>query len=406
MPNNTSNLIETLRQGLCGRFSNVRVVNHDPVTGLRRNPNQGVFSVVFRAHDEHAHQDVALKFFDPDYQGIGLPYRMNLFEREARLLERLRGKRGLLQLAHPLSEMQISASEGSQSVTLTCVYFAMEWLDGDIEEYFLRQPDYDALVKIALFRQIVLGVFRLHREQIAHRDLKADNLKQVDGANGSTVVVPIDLGTAIDLASSPIGAASDYDHPVGASGFSPLEAQVGLANLRGLAKATDVYALGCLLHDLFNLDFHFMRLWNDPGFLSCHGACKAHLSKMRLERPRASVLSEYRRVLGLTKHQVTLPSIDSDDAWVPDAAREPLNRLLLRLTDVDYSNREYDLDKILRLLDIAANNLKQVLMQDHRRRIRNQRRTQRERKLQGRQARLELYLQQRASGECSVSTRH
>ena len=85
-------------------------------------------------------------------------------------------------------------------------------------------------------------------------------------------MVPIDLGTAIDLASSPIGAASDYDHPVGASGFSPLEAQVGLANLRGLAKATDVYALGCLLHDLFNLDFHFMRLWNDPGFLSCHGA--------------------------------------------------------------------------------------------------------------------------------------
>ena len=287
-------------------------------------------------------------------------------------------------------------------MTLTCVYFAMEWLDGDIETYFIRQDEYDALVKIALFRGIVLGVFRLHREQIAHRDIKYDNLRQITAMGERVTVVPIDLGTAIDLASAPIGTPSDYDHPVGASAFSPLEAHLGLGHLRDLAKATDTYALGCLLHDLFNLDYHFMRLWNDPGFLSCHGACKAHLSKLRIGHPRGNELSEYRRVLGLTKHQVTLPSIDSDDACVPDAAREQLNRLLARLTDVDYSKRESDLNKILRTLDTAANSLGQVLMQEHRRRIRDHRRTQREQKIRNRQARLDQF--ERAQGQSGVST--
>ena len=360
--------------------------------------------MVFRAYDSRTRQDVALKFFDPDYQGLELLYRRSLFEREALLLERLRAKRNHLQLVQPLSEMRISASEADQSVTLTCVYFAMAWLDGDIEAYFVRQDEYDAQVKVALFRGIVLGVFRLHRERIAHRDLKYDNVRQVGVVDHRTIVVPIDFGTAIDLTSTPIGVTGDYDNPVGANGFSPLEAQAGLPHLRDLATATDIYSLGCLLHDLFNVDYHFMRLWNDPGFLSCLGACKAHLSAYRFDHPGRDLLPEYKRILALTKHQVTLPSIDSDDTSVPDAARHQLNRLLLRLTDVDYSNREYDLNKILRMLDNAANSLNQVLAQEHRRRLRRNLRIQRERKIRSRQHRLERF--QRDQKESCVSTTH
>ena len=392
MASNTMKLIETLRGGLCGRFSNIQVANRDPTTGSREG-YQGALSVVFRAYDRISGQDVALKFFDPDFGGLRLPYRMRLFEREAKLLTRCQGKRGLLQLIHPLSETQISATEGGQSVTLTCVYFAMEWLDGDIEEYFARQDTYDALVKLALFRRILLGVFRLHRAHIAHRDIKYDNLRDVETKDQKRAIVPIDLGTAIHLDSHAAGEASDYSLPVGARAFAPLEAWVGLPSVRILAEAADIYALGCLLHDLFNLDYLVVRLLEDPGFQSCRAACEARMLQLQLDRvSEQDALREYDDVLRQTKHQVSLPSIFSDDTTVPNAAREQLNRLLHCLSDVDYANRERDANKLLRILDSARRSLSNALMEEHKRQARRQRHRLRERKVQARQARLDLYL--------------
>ena len=221
MGDNARTLIETLHRepSLDGRYANIRVINRDPRTGDRRG-HQGALSVVFHAVDSQTGRPVALKFFDPDVQGFGARYRMDLFDRECKLLERLVNKPRCLQLVQPLSELRLSITGGSRgrSTTIVCGYCVLEWLDGDITGYFLRQDEHDALVKLALFRQAVLGVFALHREGIAHRDIKHENLRRTHRKNRE-MVVPIDLGTAVDLSSDPIGEIRDYADPVGALGL-------------------------------------------------------------------------------------------------------------------------------------------------------------------------------------------
>ena len=344
MGDNARTLIETLHRepSLDGRYANIRVINRDPRTGDRRG-HQGALSVVFHAIDSRTGRPVALKFFDPDFQGFGARYRMDLFIRECKLLERLVNKPRCLQLVQPLSELRLSVSGASpgRSTTIDCGYCVLEWLDGDITEYFLRQDEHDALVKLALFRQAVLGVFALHREGIAHRDIKHDNLRRTRRMNRE-MVVPIDLGTAVDLSSDPIGDFRDYADPVGALAFSPLEAHSGLGSIRTLAAYTDVYALGCLLHDLFNVDLYVSRLVKDPGFNNCYMACRAHMDAVRSRTADPEdLVREWDNIIVRTRKQITLPPIDSAATTVPPAVRDQLNGLLHRLTDADYRSREY-----------------------------------------------------------------
>ena len=395
MRENTRTLIQTLRKsGLGnGRYTNIKVINRDRATGDPRPGHQGVLSVVFRAYDQQSGSDVALKFFDPDLQGFGVRYRMDLFEREARLLEKLVRKQRFLQLVQPLSEIDITVRHvNGQSMTVKCGYFTLEWLEGDITEYFLCQDAFDALTKLALFRQVVLGVFLLHREDLAHRDIKYDNLRQTT-KEGKETVIPIDFGTAIHLKSPPIGTITQYRNTVGASAFSPLEARVGLAGVRKTAIGTDVYALGCLLHDLFNVKLYSVRLFQDSGFRNCFSSCLSHMESIMLTQTDDDVLyQEFQHILRLTRNQVTLPAIDSDETTVPKSVSDQLNRLLHKLTDISFEHREYDSDRILKMIDSAVRSIENQLMNRHRSFLRDQRRKRREDKQRKQMSRLEQYL--------------
>ena len=400
MGNNARMLIETLHRepSLDGRYANIRVINRDPETGDRLgHEHQGALSVVFHAVDSRTGRPVALKFFDPDFHGFGAKYRMDLFERECKLLERLVNKPRCLQLVQPLSELRVSDPDASsgRSATIDCGYCVLEWLDGDITEYFLRQDEYDALVKLALFRQIVLGVFALHQEGIAHRDIKHDNLRRTLRMDRE-VVVPIDLGTAVDLLSDPVGDFRDYAGPVGAPAFSPLEAHAGLGSIRTLATCTDVYALGCLLHDLFNVDLYVARLFRDPGFISCYMACKAHMDAMRLRTVNPDdLVREWNDIIVRTKGQITLPSIDSAATTVPPAVRDQLTELLHRLTDADYRNREHRRERIVRVIDAAVKALENRFTTERRQAVRAERKRRREQRAGRQQERLDFYLKKK-----------
>ena len=384
---------------LDGRYANMRVINRDAQTGERKG-HQGALSVVFHAIDSHTGRPVALKFFDPDFQGFRARYRMDLFDRECKLLERLVNKPRCLQLVQPLSELPLTVPGASpgRSTTIACGYCVLEWLDGDITEYFLRQDKYDAWVKLALLRQTALGVFTLHREGIAHRDIKHDNLRRTHRENRE-MVVPIDLGTAVDLLSDPIGDVRDYMDPVGAFAFSPLEAHSGLSSIRNLGIYSDIYALGCLLHDLFNVDLYAARLVKDPGFNNCYMACRTHMDGVRTRTANPEVLlQEWDNILGTTKGQVTLPPIDSAATTVPPAVRDQLNTLLHRLTDPDYRRREYRPHQIVRSIDGATKALENRFAIERRQAERAERRRRRVHRVHRQQERLDFYLNQTQQG--------
>ena len=399
---NTLSLINHLQncRHLAGRFSDIVVVNRDPTTGGRKAIHQGSLSVIFRAFDVTTQKMVALKFFDPDFLGFSARYRMDLFEREAKLLEKFVDRPRFLQLIEPLSEIEISATQvNGNTITVPCTYFVIEWLDGDITQYFLRQNEYDALVKLSLFRQIVMGVILLHHENVAHRDIKSDNLRQTVRNNNREMTIAIDFGTTIQLDSIPIGTSSDYSDAVGATMFAPIEARVGLAGIREAAIYSDIYALGCILHDLFNIEYFTVRLYSDPGFLNCYGACFAHIETINLKNVSDKVLiKEFEYILKFTRNQVVLPGIDSADTSVPNVARDQLTRLLHKLTDVHYKNREHNLDVILRMVDSAIKSLDNELMDRKKRELRDSRRKQRKLKLQRQMARLDETLPERRGG--------
>ena len=403
MGDNARILIETLHRepSLDGRYTNIRVVNRDPGTGdWLGHQHQGAFSVVFRAVDSRTGRLVALKFFDPDFHGFRARYRMDLFVRECKLLERLVNKPRCLQLVQPLSELRVSDPDASsgRSATIYCGYCVLEWLDGDITEYFLRQDEHDALIKLALFRQIVLGVFALRQEGIAHRDVKHDNLRRTHRMERE-MVVPIDLGTAVDLLSDPVGGFRDYADPVGAPAFSPLEAHAGLGSIRTLATCTDVYALGCLLHDLFNVDLYMARLVKDPGFTNCYAACRVHMDAVRSRTANPDdLVREWNDIMARTKGQITLPPIDSAATTVPPAVRDQLNALLHRLTDADYRSREHRRERIVRVIDAAVKALENRFTTKRRQAVRAERKRRREQRARRRQERLDFHLKKKQEG--------
>ena len=213
------------------------------------------------------------------------------------------------------------------------------------------------------------------------------------------MVVPIDLGTAVDLLSNPIGEFRDYADPAGAWAFSPLEAHGGLGSIRALAAYTDVYALGCLLHDLFNVDLYAARLVKDPGFNNSYMACRAHMNAVRSRTANPEdFVREWDDIIVRTKSQITLPSIDSSATTVPPAVRDQLNALLHRLTDADYRSRERRPDRIVRIMDAAVKALENRFTIERRQARRAERRRRREHRAKRRQERLDFYLKKMQEG--------
>ena len=187
-----------------------------------REIGEGGMGIVYEAFDQRRKQKIAIKAAKLGFQSLLSPE-----------LE------GALKVRHPniclVNEIHSVRTERGAVDFLT-----MEYLEGDtLAAHLSKQgtPAREAAADIA--RQLAAGLAEAHRSGIIHRDLKTANIMLCPAASGTRVVIT-DFGLAggagpeaVDIAGTPAYMAPEL--------------------LRGArtSMASDVYALGVILHELF-----------------------------------------------------------------------------------------------------------------------------------------------------------
>lgn len=364
---------------LDGRYKDIKAISLNRDTGVRR----GCFSLVFRAFDIVENNFVALKFYDIDPANMKDIYRVEAFRREHVILQALMNNERCLQLASSLRQFDLPLGPDS-TLTMPCEYFAVDWVDDQIDHYFENQQQFQALEKLHLFNEIVLGIEALHRHTVFHRDVKPDNLRAYTKSL-KRVVIAIDLGTAA-LWDSP-NVLAEYERQVGAPAYSPPEAFCFFAGDRQIAHYSDIYALGCLLYELFNLDYFFYAqrktYSNYDLFLA---AMYRQISAVTTPEKR---LEAWKIEINKLCMSVVPPPIDGSGSSLPEGIADLLNPLVASLTHPDFRRRptlEFVRRRIWAAINVLSNEREYQLrltQARNRRRRREEKVRQRELRLLG-----------------------
>jgi eukaryotic-like serine/threonine-protein kinase len=199
-------------------------VGHFRIAGVL---GRGGMGEVFLAErdDGHFEQRVALKIIQRDATGL-----VRRFLDERRILARLE---------HPNIARLVDGGFTDSGLP----YFAMELVEGDPIDRYCDAHRLDVERRLELFSAVCDAVIYAHRHLVVHRDLKPSNiLVTADGQ-----VKLLDFGIAKLLDEAPAGP--DLTR-TGVLPMTPEFAAPEQARGEAVTTATDVYALGILLHIL------------------------------------------------------------------------------------------------------------------------------------------------------------
>lgn len=192
---------------------------------LVREIGEGGMGEVFLAEraDGQFSQRVAIKFLKP-----AAADQLARFDNERRILA---------SLSHPGIARLIDGGVSADGRP----YMVMEHVDGVPINQYVRQVGLDVEGILALFDQVCEAVAEAHAHLVVHRDLKPSNvLVTADGR-----VKLLDFGVAKLLP----GAGLRAEH-TRATPLTPSHAAPEQLSGRAVTTATDVYALGVMLHEL------------------------------------------------------------------------------------------------------------------------------------------------------------
>ena len=229
--------------------------------------------------------------------------------------------------------------------SVPCNYFVCDWIDDDVDAYFDRQDEIEALSKLSVFRGLVAAVNAVHTKNICHRDVHVKNFRS-EPEHGSQLVSIIDFGTA--AAHDSTALLPEYESPVGILTYAAPETFVGMAGERKIGRLADIYALGCLLYELFNPHTYVFARDTKTEFQKAVSALGLILSTQSTAVGKAEA---WRRHVGLFRAIGEAPTIDDIGTSVPPAIAKSLSDIYRRMTDFDYTRRINDLTFVLRRMD-------------------------------------------------------
>jgi len=179
---------------------------------------------IYHAYDTKSQRHVVLKTF-PLQQDVNQTY--------------FREKNYLTSLNHPsiiqlYEAVDITTSRIDSSVEKKISYIALEYAShGDLLEIITKHGHFSEILARTLFHQLIDALSYLHRRNIAHMDLKVDNL--LIDENFKLKVIDFDLSQYLD---------ASFLEARGTPGYRAPEVKNGLC---GNLRAADVYSAAVVL---------------------------------------------------------------------------------------------------------------------------------------------------------------
>jgi serine/threonine-protein kinase len=191
----------------------------------------GGMGAVYSAVHLSTGRQIAVKVLLPNL-AIGNPRLLELFEREARVVGRLR---------HENIVDIIDAGRTTDGVA----YIAMEWLEGHpLEEEIQRGGPLSFQRVSEILRQVAAALEESHSQHIIHRDLKPSNIFLVKRPNGREQIKVVDFGISKSLGDT---GGSPVSSVMGTPQYaSPEQFRLG----ENIDSRTDIYSLGVMLFQM------------------------------------------------------------------------------------------------------------------------------------------------------------
>ena len=192
---------------------------------IDRELGRGGMATVYLARDEKHDRPVALKLLHPD---LGSTLGAERFLREIRLTARL---------DHPHILPVLDSGE-----TLGRLWYTMPYVEGEtLRDRLRREPQLPVDDALAVVREVADALEYAHRHGIIHRDIKPENILLADGHARVA-----DFGVARALQAAGGESLTATGLAIGTPAYmSPEQATSDVVDQR-----SDVYALGCVLHEM------------------------------------------------------------------------------------------------------------------------------------------------------------
>ena len=195
---------------------------------LMQRLGQGGMATVFLAQREGADfmQHVAVKLLR---RGLHSAFEQRLFLRE---------RRTLATLSHPDIARLIDGGVTDAGIP----YLVMDYIDGVPITHYASAHQLNLRARLELFQRVCRAVDAAHRQLVVHRDIKPSNILVTAG--GDPKLLDFGIAKLLDENSDESEADSSF------GGLTPGYAAPEQYSGGVISTATDVYALGVLLHEL------------------------------------------------------------------------------------------------------------------------------------------------------------